>query len=103
MNSFSAGVTLEPKLVGLTSKTGSAAGAVIQAKIQGAGIADQLMLIDDNNNDMCTTATVIRYGVLECHVNREQDYSIGTSVRVKDLNSNNAYECANDVLSECQY
>jgi hypothetical protein len=103
MNSFSAGVTFEPKLIGLTSKTGSAAGAVIQAKIQGAGTADQLMLIDDSNDDMCTTATVIRYGVLECHVNSDRDYSVGTSVRVKDINGDAAYECANDVLSECQY
>jgi hypothetical protein len=78
MNSFIDGVVFEPKLIGLTRNDGSSAGGLIQAKVQGAGTADELMLIDDNNNDMCTSATVTRYGILECHVVDDEDYSMGT-------------------------
>jgi hypothetical protein len=103
MTDFNAGVVFQPKLVSLSTATGSSAGAVIQANVQGAGTADTLTLIDGDGDDMCTSATVIRYGVLECHV-KSADYSTGTSVGVKDTNSGTEYaECANGVASECEY
>jgi hypothetical protein len=75
-------VTFEPKLTDLTANQGSSAGGVIQAKIAGIGPSDNLMLVDGDNDDMCSSATVIRYGVLECHV-KAKEYSNPTDVQVK--------------------
>jgi hypothetical protein len=105
MPDFKAGVVFPPKLVSLSTATGSSAGAVIHANVQGAGTRDKLTLVDEAGDDMCASATVIRYGVLECHV-KSADYSLGTSVRVKETATadGTVYEgCANDTPSACQY
>jgi len=95
-------VTFEPKFYGLTTNTGSIAGAVIQAKFAGVGTTDTITLIDSDNDDMCSTATVLRYGVLECHV-KAKSYSSSFLVRAKDTTSNTVYDCANDVNTNCEY
>jgi len=95
-------VTFEPKLTELTASQGSSAGGVIQAKIAGVGTSDNLMLVDGDNDDMCSSATVIRYGVLECHV-KAKAYSSPTDVQVKNVSSGTKYACANDDASKCQY
>jgi hypothetical protein len=100
MNSFNT-VTFDPRFIGLTRTTGSNAGAVIQAKIAGVGTEDNITLIDENNNDMCETSTVLRYGILECEV-AAGDHS-NTQVRVKNLDTNGLYPCYNDDQSECRY
>ena len=61
------GIVFEPKLVSLSTNTGSAAGSKITATVKGVGIYDQVTLWDDVNGiDMCQTATVTDYGQLEC-------------------------------------
>lgn len=95
-------VSFEPKFYDLTTNSGSSAGGVIQAKIAGVGTSDTITLIDQDGDDMCSTATVISYGVLECHV-KAKSYSTGFLVRAKDTSSNTVYDCANDVNTNCQY
>jgi hypothetical protein len=95
-------VTLEPKFYELTANSGSSAGSVIQAKIAGVGTLDTITLIDQDGDDMCSTATVLRYEVLECHV-KAKSYPTGFLVRAKDTISNTVYDCANDLDSNCQY
>ena len=96
-------VTFEPNFYALTTNSGSSAGAVIQAKIAGVGTTDTtITLIDQDNDDMCITATVLRFGVLECHV-KAKSYSSSFLVRAKNTSSNTVYDCANDVTTNCEY
>ena len=61
------GISFEPKLLSLSTNTGSAAGSLITAVVKGVGIYDKVTLYDDVNGiDMCQTATVTDYGILEC-------------------------------------
>lgn len=61
------GITFDPKLVSLSSNTGSSAGSIITAQVKGVGVDDQVTLYDSVNSvNMCQTSKVIAYGILEC-------------------------------------
>ena len=63
---FSNGVTFDPARIELSSASGSAAGSTIYAKIEGRGSGSSTTLVDPFNNDICETATMIEYSILEC-------------------------------------
>jgi hypothetical protein len=61
------GITFEPKLLSLSTNTGSAAGSLITAVVKGVGINDQVTLYDEvNSKDICQSTKVTAYGQLEC-------------------------------------
>jgi hypothetical protein len=48
------GISFTPKLLSLSTNTGSAAGSLITAVVKGVGIDDQVTLYDDTNGkDIC--------------------------------------------------
>ena len=65
-DNFSGGITFDPKLVSLSTNQGSSQGSTIYARVEGAGTGDSLMLVDASGNDLCSTATMVSYALLEC-------------------------------------
>mmetsp|Transcript_13355 Transcript_13355/g.16912 ORF Transcript_13355/g.16912 Transcript_13355/m.16912 type:complete len:167 (+) Transcript_13355:520-1020(+) len=64
-----AGATFTPKLVELSTNEISAAGSTIQATVKGMGVNDSLTLVEKTSGtDLCLTATMKAYGVLECEL-----------------------------------
>lgn len=64
------GVIFEPVLLSLTSSEGSEAGGIIRATVAGAGVNDNLTLVETgSSNPICQSATMIEYGILECVLN----------------------------------
>jgi hypothetical protein len=48
------GISFSPKLLSLSTNTGSAAGSLITAVVKGVGIDDQVTLYDDvDGKDIC--------------------------------------------------
>ena len=88
----------EPKLQSLALHEGSAAGAVFTADVRGAGVLDQLTLVDAAGNDLCETSQVIAYSVLECHT-IAQEVPL-TDVSVKDSNDV-IYPCVSEDATDC--
>jgi len=78
---FENGVMFQPKLISLSAGTGSEAGSTIYAHIEGAGTSDTMMLVDGTGANLCSTATMLSYGLLEC-VTLPNVYSAATSVKV---------------------
>ena len=72
---------------------GSAAGSTFQAIVHGVGPEDQLTLVDSSGNDLCETATVIAYSILQCQTKAEEVAL--TQVSVKDLENDVTYPCVN--------
>jgi len=56
------------------------------------------MLIDASGDDLCSTATMVSYGLLEC-VTKPKAYDTATAVSVKAAK----YECANPDTTACEY
>ena len=97
---FAEGVIFEPKLRALAAHEGSAGGAVFHADVVGAGALDELTLVDQDGNDICETAEVVSYSVLECHT-VAQELAL-TDLSVKD-SSGTIYPCASPDPADCQY
>ena len=84
-----------PKIVELSTNEGSQAGSKIYANVQGVGINDSVTLVDRTNTspanrDLCQTATVLRYGVVECNTKAEvipTDIEVG----VKNIDNSQSY------------
>ena len=98
---FTNGITFQPKLVGLSTNLGSAAGSTIYAYIEGAGTADTMMLRDGTGYDLCETATMLSYGLLEC-VTKPVAYDTVINVKVQG-SASTSYPCANPDTTACQY
>jgi hypothetical protein len=98
---FTNGVTFLPRLIGLSANIGSAAGSTIYAYIEGVGTADTMMLRDGSGNDLCSTATMLSYGLLEC-VTKPVAYDSITDIKVKG-SASSEYSCANPDTTACQY
>ena len=100
--SLLSGVTFDPKLMSLSTNTGSEAGATIRATIAGAGVNDELTLVKNSGSEsICETSTVIEYGVLEC-VTKAEAITL-TTIGVRDTANGQSYSCANSDTSQCQY
>ena len=98
---FSDGVTFDPALIELSSSSGSAAGSTIYAKIEGRGSGSSTTLVDTFNNDICMTATMIEYSILEC-VTLGVDMDT-VQLSVKDVDTNIVYDCANSDTTQCEW
>ena len=97
------GISFEPKLLSLSTNTGSAAGSLITAVVKGVGIYDKVTLYDDVNGiDMCQTAKVIDYGILEC-LTIVADITSPVQLSVKEIVSGNVHACAASSTSSCEY
>lgn len=60
--------TLEPKLVSVSPKKGSAGGTIITLDVQGVGKATQgLDIVDGAGKSVCQSVTIVSYGVVKCH------------------------------------
>ena len=100
---FFSGVTFEPKLLSLSANIGSTAGAIIQASVKGVGINDSVDLVNKESGDtICQTATVISYGIVECHT-LATNFTELIDVSVKDVAQGTIYNCSNEDLTKCQY
>ena len=97
---FSTGITFDPALYELSANTGSAEGAIIYATVVGAGINDDLMLVDSAGNDFCSSATMISYSLLECHT---VGGAIATpeQLSVKAAGSSTVHSCQNSDVTKC--
>lgn len=84
--------------------TGSKAGGVIYATVIGVGVDDYVTLVKEStNNEICETATVISYNLLECVTKAEE---VGkTTLGVKDLSNSILYDCGAIAGQEslCEY
>ena len=47
---LSSGITFDPKLISLSSNSGSQAGSIITAVVKGVGINDSITLYDEANS-----------------------------------------------------
>ena len=99
---FTDGLTVDPQLVGLSMNTGSASGGIIYAVVEGAGVEDDLTLVDSSGADVCTTATMKSYSLLECIMGANA-YTTAEQFSVKATESGTTYSCGNSDVSQCQY
>ena len=98
-----AGITFSPKLLSLSTSTGSAAGSLITAVVKGVGVNDQVTLYDDaNGKNICQTSTVTAYGQLECLTIAEV-VAAATELSIKEVESGTVHACAASDSSDCQY
>lgn len=94
-------ITFEPKLISLSANTGSSAGGMIIAEVEGLGIGDtETTLQDETGADLCESTTVLSYSMLQCEL-KSNSYPSGTTVRVATGAA--AYGCASDDMTHCQY
>ena len=100
---FDAGITFDPKLLRLSTSEGTGAGAVIYAEIAGAGMDDKYTLVDGDSDEVCETATMRSYSLLECQT-KSKEYATATTFGVKNTaTSAAAYGCGNTDTTACQY
>ena len=99
---FEAGITFDPKLIQLSTSEGTAAGAVIYAEIEGAGIDDQYTLVDGDSFEICETATMLAFTILECKT-KSKEYATAATFGVKNVRTGATFSCANTDTTACQY
>ena len=93
----------EPKLISLSTNTGSIAGSKIIAVVKGVGVNDKITLYDEaNDRDICQTATVIDYGQLEC-LTIPEEFTTAIQLSVKELESGIVHACAASSTASCEY
>jgi hypothetical protein len=92
---FIVAVDFEPKLVQLSTLTISGAGSTLYAVVEGAGTGDSLTLVDSSNVDICDTATMLDYALLECVTNSGLAYATTEQLSVKNTASGAIYACGN--------
>ena len=99
------GATFVPKLTQLSTNTISVAGSTIQATVKGVGVDDSITLIDvASSTELCTSATMKSYGVLECVLDPTFDFSAGAiDVGVKENASGTTHStCENTDTTKCK-
>ena len=97
------GITFDPKLVSLSSNTGSSAGSIITAQVKGVGVDDQVTLYDSVNSvNMCQTSKVIAYGILEC-LTISQEIPTSITLSVQNTQTGDVFPCAASNPSNCLY
>lgn len=100
---LSDGITFEPKLLSLSTNTGSQAGSIITAVVKGVGVGDKVSLYDSVNSlDICQSATVIEYGVLEC-LTIAQEIAVAADLSIKEIDSGTVHSCAATAVENCQF
>ena len=79
------GLTFEPKLLSLSSNTGSQAGSIITAVVKGVGVNDQVTLYDSAAElDIYQSARVLEYGILEC-ITISHEIAVPVELSIKEL------------------
>ena len=95
-----AGYTLTPKFVSVSPRNGSLGGTLLTAQVPGLAFSYQgsIDLVDDNQQSICSSARLVRYGVVECMTN-PGEIANGTNVTLK-LGSD-IYNCSALDSTQC--
>lgn len=97
------GTTFTPKLLSVSTLEVSPSGSTIQATVKGVGVNDEITLVDSaaTGTNICLTATVIEYGLLECVTDPAVDFSGSIVVSVKETASGTVHACLSTNTAQC--
>lgn len=98
---LAANVSLTPKLMAITPSSGSTAGSLITANVQGVGIKTKgIDLVDKDGKSICQNVTIVAYGKVQCKT-KAQEIVAGSAISVK--HGTTAHACANTDATKCVY
>lgn len=88
-------------MLSITHNEGSVAGSTIHAAIAGVGLdISDATLVDSDGNDMCQSAAITEYGLLECETILGE---IAESTLLSLSVSSVTYSCSSDDEGDCHY
>jgi len=97
----SAVLVLEPKLVSVSPSSGSIAGSIIYANIQGAGPLDtDINLKVEDGVILCEATEVVSSGLLKCETTAA---AVPAASTIQILKGTSLLDCANQDTTQCQY
>ena len=100
---FSDGLSFDPAFIKLSTNEGSAAGSTIYAVVEGQGVGDNLTLVDSTGSDICASASMVAYSLLECVTNADLTFT-SEALRVQSADTGVTYACANTAdAAQCEY
>ena len=96
------GATFAPVLLSLSTNLVSTAGSKIQAVVIGAGVSDELTLVNaDSQEDVCLSSQILEYGILECELDPELNLFSRVTLSVREIVSGTIHACQNADTSLC--
>lgn len=99
-------IDLTPKLVSLSTNTGSPGGSIIVANVEGVGPASKSLIknivFGTSNTELCEKFEIKTYGKIECHTNKITVPAAST-MAIKMVKDSLVHACANSDTTKCQY
>mmetsp|Transcript_20899 Transcript_20899/g.32333 ORF Transcript_20899/g.32333 Transcript_20899/m.32333 type:complete len:172 (-) Transcript_20899:2223-2738(-) len=100
-NLLDAELLMTPKLTKITPNSGSIAGSVIYATVEGVGInTEETFELMSGNKKLCSAVEVVSYSQIKCTTKADLEVAADT---VLTLQGTEEYTCANSDTTQCKY
>ena len=94
-------ITLSPTLVKIEPATGSSGGSTIRVTGSGFGTSTKDVMLVAGSTDICTSVTMVSYGVFDC-VTKAEEVADATTMKLKI--GGESYDCDSTATgAQCSY